>query len=605
MPFKHVNQCVDADHCRMVCVSAINEPLSCRSVAKQRGCADLLIFEMVMPTVVLTNITDLLKKTVTQLLVLLVTGCLAYSNTLYVPFILDDFQVIGYNRTLDSVATFFASISWFDFSYKSRWFALATFAANNSIGGNSVVGFHIINLLIHLATGITIYYLAQTVISVFNPALIRRYVAAPLLASLAFLLHPVHTQAVTYIVQRMTSLATLLYLVTLLLYAKTFSPCNQLRRCRYLLYTLAFLSCLLAMSTKEISFTLPVALVIFDLCFLTGSHQQRIIRVLPFILCLLLMPVYLVGMDAGMDVINRGGGITGTTPLPRMAYLYTECRVLVTYLRLLILPVGQNLDYDYPVYTSLFETPVAASLAFLILLLVLAVYLVRASYNTAGNSAVVQRICGFSIIWFFVGHTIESAVVPLLDVIFEHRLYLPSVWFFIAGAIAGCELYHRLSAVKPYLIAGSAVLLVLAGSMTYRRNAIWHDRLSLWNDVVKKTPENVRGLTNLGRLLRTTDPAGAITLLERAVARNPSYFPAHNELAIALSIHGESQSALRHYLETIRLAPGFAKGWKDAGLFFLQERNYLNAQKFLQKAFELDPAGFTSHKELRESLRGY
>jgi hypothetical protein len=405
----------------------------------------------------------------------------------------------------------------------------------------------------------------------------------------------------------MTSLATLLYLVTLLLYAHRFltesSPEPRLNFRNYLFYLFAIIFCLLAMSTKEICFTLPVAMVLFDICFLTGSGRQRVVRLLPFILCALIMPLYLVGIDTGVAAISRGGGDVDATSMPRLSYFYTECRVLITYMRLLILPVGQSLDYDYPVYNSLFEVQVAASIAFLALFSGMGIFCLRSSFKNGCKFPALLRISGFAIIWFFIGHAIESGVIPLLDTIFEHRLYLPSVWFFIASAVIVCELYHRAARAKPYIVATALILLVLLGCLTYRRNNVWKDRRSLWTDVVQKAPNNVRGLTNLGRLLRSTDLAAAISLLERAIANNPEYYPAHSELALALTLQGDSRRALYHHLTTTRLAPNYAKGWENTGLYFLGQGNYPEALFFLRRAYELDPAGFTSQESLQKVLQ--
>lgn len=544
-----------------------------------------------------------MRRPIIQVLLIMVLGGMAYSNTFHAPFVLDDYPAIVDNRSLDSLATFFHSIAWTGFTAKSRWFALATLAVNKSLGGLNVTGFHAVNLLIHLANGIVIWLLTATTLTALDGKARQRYPLAPLIAALGFVLHPVETQAVTYIVQRMTSLATLLYLVTILLYARAFSgetatdPSRGLRH--RLLYPLAIISSLLAMSAKEISFTLPLTLALYDYCFLKGAARQRIIRLLPFVVGPVFMALYLVGIDKGVDVIAHGGGDEISFPLPRQTYLITECRVIMTYLRLLILPVGQNLDYDYPVYTSLREPWVAASLVFIMMLLGSGAYLLATSRKADCRYPGLRRVAGFGIFWFFITLAIESGLVPLLDTIFEHRLYLPSVWFFITLALLAGELHHRATAKKT-VITAVTLLLAISGYATYQRNHVWRDRRALWTDVAAKSPDKPRVLTNLGKYyVDTLSPAAAIPLLEHAVALSPDYYPAHYSLGLALYQQGRADQALVHFIATTRLAPNYPKGWEEAGRLLQEKGNFREAAYFLRRAMELDPTPFTVEERAR------
>lgn len=426
-----------------------------------------------------------------QILLIILCGVFAYSNTFHVPFVFDDYPNIVDNRSLDTLSKYFNSTVGSNFILTSRWFALATFAFNKSIGGTGVTGFHVVNLLIHLSTGLMVYFLAKTTLTSFGENTEQRYAIAPLIASLGFVLHPVQTQAVTYIVQRMTSLATLFYLVTFLLYARIFmsAPSLSLSKRRMAFYLLAIVSTLLAMSTKEISFTLPLTLALFDVLFLKGSVKQRVTRLSPFVLCMLLMSFCLVGIDKGMDAITHGGGDELSFSLPRLTYLYTECRVIITYLRLLILPVAQNLDYSYQVFTSLFQAQVLASLVLIVALFGCGCYCVKASQKDTCRFPALLRIAGFAICWFFITLSIESGIVPLLDTIVEHRLYLPSVWFFISIAVAITELYQRATTKKALVATATTLLIIISGCATFQRNKVWRDRAALWTDVVNKAPD--------------------------------------------------------------------------------------------------------------------
>jgi len=231
------------------------------------------------------------------------------------------------------------------------------------------------------------------------------------------------------------------------------------------------------------------------------------------------------------------------------------------------------------------------------------IFLLKKSFNRSCRPPVLPRVCGFAIAWFFITISVESGLVPLIDIIFEHRVYLPSVWFFIAFGMLVCELHQRSTINRQAIVVITVTLMMLSGYATYRRNHVWRDSLTLWTDVVEKSPMKTRGWTQLGiYFINKSDPAAAIPLLERAVNLNPDYYLAHCWLGLALVQQGARDRALNHYLAATRLAPTFAKGWESAGRILLEKGQANEAVFFLNRALELDPAGFVSHEHLRKSL---
>ena len=191
---------------------------------------------------------------------------------------------------------------------------------------------------------------------------------APLAAALLFVVHPLQTQAVSYVVQRVASLAALFYLTALALYAWARTDGPAPRRARALAFAGALASALLAMFTKEIAFTLPFAIVLLELAFFRGPARTRAALVAPFLLLLPVIPWQLGGSDRPLtqlmaDVGDLAQVARADSTLPRAAYLATQARVVVTYLRLALLPAGQNLDHDFPVERSFLAVPVLLSVA--------------------------------------------------------------------------------------------------------------------------------------------------------------------------------------------------------------------------------------------------
>ncbi|NIV39964.1 MAG: hypothetical protein GWN58_64330, partial [Anaerolineae bacterium] len=173
------------------------------------------------------------------------------------------------------------------------------------------------------------------------------------------------------------------------------------------------------MKSKETAATLPAALVLYEFVFFKGPTGRRIARLVPFALTAALIPLSMADFGRPLpEALDDMGKPSWThANMSRTAYLVTQFRVVVTYLRLLVLPVNQNLDYDYPRYASLSDGAVLVSLLILVALAALAVLLLR-----RGG---LQRLAGFGMVLFFLALAVESSIIPIADVIYEHRMYLP------------------------------------------------------------------------------------------------------------------------------------------------------------------------------------
>ena len=205
-----------------------------------------------------------------------------------------------------------------------------------------------------------------------------------------------------------------------------------------------------------------------------------------------------IGKPWGDLIGDVSGATRDLTQMSRLDYLFTQFRVIVTYLRLIVLPINQNLDYDYPVFHSLFTTEVFLSFLLLVTILLSGIYLL---YRSRGSSPHL-RIIAFGIFWFFITLSVESSFIPVKEIMFEYRVYLPSLGVFLVLSTF-CFIIMR-SAEKRWKGAGNIVMpilfliiIVLTG-VTYARNTVWGDEITLWQDVVNKSPNKARGHNNLG-----------------------------------------------------------------------------------------------------------
>ncbi|OGP35958.1 MAG: hypothetical protein A2X87_04770 [Deltaproteobacteria bacterium GWC2_42_51] len=368
---------------------------------------------------------------------------LVYSNTFYASFHFDDTPQIVENYKIRNLGNLPEIIRG------NRGISIATFALNYAIGGLNVVGYHIINLTIHVINGILIYFLIFLTLSRIDlgtdfksvPNKVRdRAKKIAIYTALLFAVHPIQTQAVTYIVQRMEILASMFMLIGILFFIKGAETEKTAKRA--LFYGVVALSYLLGFYSKEIAITLPALILLYDYCFLASGDIKKIAGRLPLYLVLLAMLAFFATRTlTGLQETPGGSAGFGVQSITAKEYLFTQFNVLAYYITLLLVPINQNLDYDFPISKGLFEIPLVkegtilnypippafVSLVILLAIIGFAVYLfTRHAEHITRRS----RSIAFFILWFFIILSPTSSFVPIIDVIFEHRLYLASAGFF-------------------------------------------------------------------------------------------------------------------------------------------------------------------------------
>ncbi len=497
--------------------------------------------------------TSLPHKPGVHLLFIALVALLAYSNTFNASFHFDDSRNIVANTLIRDFSSFIdpstAREHPFYGELRLRPVGLFTFALNYKLHGLDVTGFHVLNLLIHMGNGFLVYFFVLTTFktpkmqapAADGPAHgdaqpdYRRYIA--FFAALLFVSHPIQTQAVTYIVQRFTSLCTMFYLAALTAYA--WSRLSQLRHRRvfgWTLHVLALAFTVLAMKTKEISFILPFALLLYELMFFGGtseSPRRRFGPLLPFVLTFAVIPLSAIDLgDESRPVLSQlAERSTILTSMSRKDYFLTQLTVIPVYMRLIFFPTGQNLDHDHPVYTELLDARVILSSLSILFVLLIGIWSLRLSRREDRR----WRLVAFGIFWFFLTLLPESSIIPIVDVIFDHRVYPPSVGAFLAIASGVLLLEAKLRAKRPrarkvLLLVFSGVVLALSMA-TFARNAVWRDEVTLWEDVVRKSPHKARARNTLGSAYLDTGRLDrAFEELHKTLEIDPRYWAAHVNL---------------------------------------------------------------------------
>jgi tetratricopeptide (TPR) repeat protein len=510
-------------------------------------------------------------------------GAAIYSNTLSVPFVFDDLVFIQSNPLLKGPLKLLPIIEL----APSRWIGFFTFALNYYFGQESTFGYHLLNLAIHIGSAITCY--ALVLLTFRTPRLMGRTSsdfksATALLAGLVFVSHPVQTEAVTYIWQRVECLAALLYLLSLVLYIQSRLDTDEgsrMSRARPLLYYVA--SCVLAyMSamTKEIAVTLPAVIILYEIVFI-GEFRKRfkhvMLRAVPFFCLLVVVPI----LAYKSPIVTKN--FMYEAP-PTWSYVLTQTRVISTYVRLLVWPVGQNLDYDFSLSQSLSTPDVLCSILLIISIVVLGLLLYRRS-----------PLISFGTVWFFVTLSPTSSIVSLPDLIFEHRLYLPLIGFafVLTGVLVAFKRHWKKLTIV--MILG----LMLLSVSTYRRNNVWKTELTLWQDTVSKSPEKARPRNNLATAyIKIAEYDKALVELLRAIVLNPDSAAAYENMSKAYARKGAYDLALAAAQKAVELAPNQASAYDAVAEAYRHSGKRDLAVKNFNKALSLNP----SHLSARNNL---
>ncbi len=433
------------------------------------------------------------------ILVVLVFG--AYSNTFHSSWQLDDYPTLIHNPRLhlrdlspqSLTDTFYSRPAVLGSTY--RPVSCLSLALNWYFGDQRVAGYHLVNISIHILTAFFLY------LTIINLCRIRRHAKedsdqafkVALLAAVLWALNPIQTQAVTYIVQRMASLAAMFYILGLYLYVK--GRASNDRRRQFLFFAGVPVCYMMAIWSKENAVIMPLSLFLTEVVFfqdLDSPATVNKIRMAAAAIGLLFVLGLMGSIYFSNDISLLSGYRARSFTLGQR--LLTEPRVIIFYLSQLFYPMPQRLSIEHPVTvsTSLFEPwTTLAALALVIILVGLGVFLIRK-----------RPVPAFALLFFLLNHLVESTVLPL-ELVFEHRNYLPSLFLFWPIAVWIVRLidgYQKKSGPMSAVLASAVVLLVIGlGISTYIRNSAWATETTLWQDAMNKAPGRARPTYNLAK----------------------------------------------------------------------------------------------------------
>jgi protein O-mannosyl-transferase len=555
-------------------------------------------------------------------LLLVIAGLLCYAGSFRGPFIFDDLYAVPDNRNLHQWPSWHAFVAPGESAAAGRPVVTWSLVLNFAFGGTEVGGYHAFNLALHLAATLILFGLVRRTLQA--PRLASRWEAnadyIALAVAMIWLVHPLQTEAVCYIIQRTELLVGVFYLATLYLAARAWDSPHPRRW-----QAASVVCCAIGMASKEVMVSAPVMVVLYDRAFRVDAWRSLFAR-RRFYLALAASWIVLIALMATQPRSRSVGLGLGMTS---WEYARTQSHALWTYLQLSLWP--QNLSVDYGTRAA-------------------------AAWSWPGTLAAVVGVIGtvwawfrmpalgFLGAWFFMILAPSSSVVPIVtEVAAERRMYLSLAALIVAivggGFLLVPKMLSRLNGPpRPLLQRYGMITLVAAivlglAIRTMARTADYETALAIWSDTVRKQPEIARAHDSLGkawydagfadravpeyRRAMELDPKykqaynnlgaalatlgqheEAIPLYQKAIALQPDYAAAHSNLAVAYATLHRDREAIEEYEAAARIDPNYANTRVNYAIFLYQRRKLDEAAQWCREAIAVDPHYANSYSVL-------
>ena len=552
-------------------------------------------------------------------LLVVVAGLLAYCNSFTGSYFHDDFGSIPENPTIRHLWPIWqplAPLRGSGWTVAGRPLINLSLAINYALGGYEVWGYHALNLTVHILAGLTLLGIVRR--TLLQPSLRGRFGAVAdelaLATAVLWTVHPLQTESVTYIIQRAESIMGLFYLLTLYCFirgaesplignGKWFVGNGSWGLRTRLWYGLSVMACALGMASKQVMVSAPVMVMLYDRAFLSGSFREAWRRRWPLYLGLAGTWVLL-----GDLVVSAGNFATASTfaqqhGLTWWKYLATQPGVILHYLRLSVWP--------HPLRFELYAWPLAKTwTAILPPAVVIATLLGATACAWKRHPA-----WGFVGAWFFLILAPSSSFIPLLDLIYEHRMYL-SLAAVVSVVVIGL---HSLMGRRS--LAAFAVLMIGLGMLTWRQNQLYrrnpHYNLAIalqragraqeaieqYEQALRVTPNDAVTHYNLGiGMQRVGRLPEAIRQWEQAVRLSPDMVAAHYNLGVAFEQTGKIDEAIRQYEQALRITPDDAEVHDSLGIALEEAGRLPEAIGHWEQALLINPDFAEAHNNLGSAL---
>jgi Tfp pilus assembly protein PilF len=489
--------------------------------------------------------------------ILVAGGVLLYGYTLSFPFVFDDHVYLVENPLIKDSRSFAFMQDFSTFATTSARMGLdpdlstnfilrpvsyLTFHLNYAADGMRPRGYRAVNIVIHCLNAVLLFQILWHVLRASPKRGDLSIVSVGFIAlgsALLFLVHPLQTESITYVVQRFTSLGALFYLVTIWTYLLANAATSP--KAAWLWRDGSIGALVLGMLSKEEVFTAPLLLIVLDWVVMGASLKTVGKRAVPYLLCLPIIPVMIAltshAQNSGNLSLTGAVNIVNPYNYAPLHYALTQLSVVLWYLRLVLFPAGLNIDWEYPLSTSVLQGRVLISIA-----VIVALVAGSAFWCWRRRTDVRVSLVFVSVLWYFTTLAISSSVVPLPDLMCEHRCYVATIGALCALVCCADMLRSRFGVVVPVVVAVWVVALSVA---TVARNQLWRSELTIWGDAAAKSPHKGRIWGNLGvAYYEHGQTQQAVSCLQKAVQVEPYLIQSYQNLGKIFNSQSKYQEAL-------------------------------------------------------------
>ncbi|MDR3550255.1 MAG: tetratricopeptide repeat protein, partial [Candidatus Babeliales bacterium] len=529
-----------------------------------------------------------------------ITACVYYPSLNY-EFQFDD--IANISKHFNIRHNTFSSL-WFT---GTRWISYWLNAIHYSIGNFDPFSYRVGNVMIHTVNGLLIFFIIKTALAQLKKESFFKTNAFSIacMTSLLFLIHPVQTQTVSYVIQgQLEGLAALFILgMSLCLLKYTAAKDPVVRFVLSLsLFALAVFSC----GTKEIALISPALLVLVDWFFIAQGNwpslKQRLsvhaslLAVITGIYVWLLKPAFFTKIfTLGSVAKNNIGNVITQDPNAAITpwhFLISQFKVVLHYMWMFIWPFDISVEYDWMLVKGFFAPDCIFPLMIL-LLLSYGVY--RLLRHDKAN------VIAFGALWFAICMAPRSSIIASPELLVDYKTYTASFGILLLLAIGLVYAFTKLIKIaknvpvlshqKFGVVALTCLFAVPLSIQTVRRNTVWRSGIEFWENIIQNAPGKARAYNNYGVELsqKKHQFKEAVPYFQKAIAMDAKYPDPCNNLAVAYSHLGRTDDAIAALKHSLDINPYYPEGYNNLASFFIQKKELDKAEQCLNIALKIRP----------------
>ncbi|HEV2600959.1 MAG TPA: tetratricopeptide repeat protein [Candidatus Babeliales bacterium] len=527
---------------------------------------------------------------------------ITYYPSLHYEFQFDDIANISRNyniRHYHFTQLFFAKTRWIVYWLNSLFY---------TISGIDPYWYRVFNIALHITNGLLVFFLLYRGLSALKKQLFfkRNALSIATTTAVLFLLHPVQSQTVSYVIQgQLEGLATLCVLAAsraVMLYG---NATHRLAKFCYAM--LIFFLAALSSGTKEIAIVGPLLFILTDWFFIAQREWDLLKKRFWLHGCIIIMTAlsYLILLKpkfftdvATLSLLAKnssGNVIAQTTSITPYLFCISQFKVIIHYLFIFLWPFNLNADYDWTLCTSFFDLDCILPFTLLACIGIMIVYLLNRNLS---------NVVLFGLIWFFICIAPRSSIIPAPELLADYKTYMASVgWLFtLTSGTIWC-----ITKIKDYLqITTPNVALLLCfspaiplGLLTAQRNTVWRSGLEFWDNVLQTAPNKARAHNNYGiELLRIRQYDQAMPYFQKAIDLDTNYSDPYNNLATAYASTQQLDLAISTLEQGIAINSQQPEAYNNLASFYLQKNDLERAQSAVTMAIKLRPHYGKAHFNL-------